>query len=76
MPNDYFHKRNFDGKKKNDSNILLTLKKNSQFKRCGIIKILKFKICLIYFLFQEFAFITCKWGCKYMKYEKNCSSLC
>jgi hypothetical protein len=55
----------------NDSNILFTFKKNSQLKRYGIIEFQNFKICLIYFLFQEFAFITCKWGCKYRKYEKK-----
>lgn len=32
MPKDSFNKRKFDGKKMNDSKILLTLKKYSQLK--------------------------------------------
>jgi hypothetical protein len=32
-------------KKWDDNNLLETLKKNSQFKKCGILKLWKFKVC-------------------------------
>ncbi len=42
-------------KKWNDNNLLDTLKKNSQFQKCGILKFWKFKVCTFEILdFQNF----------------------
>jgi hypothetical protein len=48
-----------------DNNLLDTLKKHSQFQKCGIIKVWKFKLRIFENLeFQNFknSFTTYKWG--------------
>jgi len=52
---DSYNKNKLMVKNMNDNNLLDTLKKNSQFQKCGILEFWKFKICTFENLeFQNF----------------------
>jgi len=44
---DSYNIKKIDGKKNDDNNLLNTLKNHSQFQKCGILKLWKFKICTL-----------------------------
>jgi len=71
---DSYNKRIFIEKKKDDKNILGTLKKHSYFQKCGILKLKKiqkmFQNCFRISKLQQ-SFTTYKWVIIYMMYEEK-----
>jgi len=69
LSKDSYNKNKLMLKKWYHNNLLNTLKKYSQFFKCGILKPWKFKVCT----FENSEFQKClttyKWGIMYMMYE-------
>jgi len=51
-----------------DNKLLNTLKRDSQFQKCGILNFWKFKVCTFENSNFQKCFITYKWGIMYMMY--------
>jgi len=55
LSKDSYNKNKLKVHKWDDNNLLYTLKKHSQFQKCGILKFWKFKVCTFEILdFQNF----------------------